>query len=628
DRQWFGIFSYDLCGEIDTAHPLDDIQLYEFGKSMNYSLRGSLILGLLNESPVTTLLQNLSRTASQTLEPSDKDFLGPLPTHHSYSTDKKDRFKLHNPLQKSNSFSGRSRKINTSQTSILKHKAKNQSSEKSKTVIENPTATKSNMNNLAERKSKQGKIQKFFGENPPIINNAGSYNSVKIVPDIWDSYLASGFTTSTEDRKEFALSPAAALGERPPSEIIADCLVEFFPNLFSNSTENKALSVESSAAHNVQNEPDLQQKINEQDTKSIQNFIHRTLKTTIESKKELRKSAAARERTIRSRDGRSSATFSVTSLIEESQEDPHNSQSAFLKPSYGEENLSTKIQSISKKRLGTLDPDENIQWCERLASISKDSLFGIGFDPGNATNTRNIGKRHTHFGVDFRSSTGSKQLSYGSLPRIRKQSINFGRAKENFELLERRSFATPNKFSYNFDEVKIDNTKSIENIFDPEKLSAYFPTTYSAESSQSGNSSLNQSPISTSTDQEIESQVCVSEEFYELEDYDDILEEEEEKDTFNEMQVETDLEYPSSLEKQTKIKWDRGKMIGKGSFGRVFYGLNLTTSEIMAVKQVELASGKGSESLKKRMNDALYREISLLSELRHSAIVRYLGIKS
>ncbi|KAJ1535452.1 ATP binding [Nowakowskiella sp. JEL0078] len=81
-----------------------------------------------------------------------------------------------------------------------------------------------------------------------------------------------------------------------------------------------------------------------------------------------------------------------------------------------------------------------------------------------------------------------------------------------------------------------------------------------------------------------------------------------------------------AAEDTVRIKWSKGKLIGKGSFGKVYYGLNLVTNDIMAVKQVEFVGGKNVDNLtKKRMTDALYREISLLSELKHPAIVQFLG---
>jgi mitogen-activated protein kinase kinase kinase ANP1 len=64
-------------------------------------------------------------------------------------------------------------------------------------------------------------------------------------------------------------------------------------------------------------------------------------------------------------------------------------------------------------------------------------------------------------------------------------------------------------------------------------------------------------------------------------------------------------------------------LLGTGSFGRVIFGLNTETGEVMAVKQVALSDLKNSnmmESIK-----ALELEIEILSGLKHKNIVRYIG---
>ncbi|KAI8612834.1 kinase-like domain-containing protein [Chytriomyces sp. MP71] len=79
------------------------------------------------------------------------------------------------------------------------------------------------------------------------------------------------------------------------------------------------------------------------------------------------------------------------------------------------------------------------------------------------------------------------------------------------------------------------------------------------------------------------------------------------------------------------IRWLKGDMIGKGSFGRVFYGVNLTTQDVMAVKQIDVIPisryRNKAEAQKNRakMIDSLRTEILLLNELHHENVVRYLG---
>ncbi|CAL1704526.1 unnamed protein product [Somion occarium] len=72
------------------------------------------------------------------------------------------------------------------------------------------------------------------------------------------------------------------------------------------------------------------------------------------------------------------------------------------------------------------------------------------------------------------------------------------------------------------------------------------------------------------------------------------------------------------------IKWIKGALIGAGSFGKVYLGMDASTGLLMAVKQVELPSGSApNEERKKNMLSALEREIELLKDLQHENIVQY-----
>jgi mitogen-activated protein kinase kinase kinase len=73
------------------------------------------------------------------------------------------------------------------------------------------------------------------------------------------------------------------------------------------------------------------------------------------------------------------------------------------------------------------------------------------------------------------------------------------------------------------------------------------------------------------------------------------------------------------------IKWIKGALIGAGSFGSVFLGMDSHSGLLMAVKQVELAGKDRTSARTKSMVDALEREIELLKELQHDNIVQYLG---
>ena len=67
--------------------------------------------------------------------------------------------------------------------------------------------------------------------------------------------------------------------------------------------------------------------------------------------------------------------------------------------------------------------------------------------------------------------------------------------------------------------------------------------------------------------------------------------------------------------------WQRGELIGEGSFGRVYSGLELTSGKRIAVKELTLSSGKKLEDQARLVE----KEVKLMSELRHHNIILYLG---
>lgn len=81
-------------------------------------------------------------------------------------------------------------------------------------------------------------------------------------------------------------------------------------------------------------------------------------------------------------------------------------------------------------------------------------------------------------------------------------------------------------------------------------------------------------------------------------------------------------------EEMTPTRWIRGQMIGSGSFGTVYMGMNAFTGELLAVKQVELPNGGIEESRKTKMVNALKHEVHLMREFDHPNIVQYRGFKS
>ncbi len=70
-----------------------------------------------------------------------------------------------------------------------------------------------------------------------------------------------------------------------------------------------------------------------------------------------------------------------------------------------------------------------------------------------------------------------------------------------------------------------------------------------------------------------------------------------------------------------RLAWQMGELIGAGSFGRVFSGIDLVTGNRIAVKEIAMKRGK-------RYQDQammIAREVKLLSTLDHPNIVKYLG---
>ncbi|ODQ66019.1 kinase-like protein [Nadsonia fulvescens var. elongata DSM 6958] len=76
--------------------------------------------------------------------------------------------------------------------------------------------------------------------------------------------------------------------------------------------------------------------------------------------------------------------------------------------------------------------------------------------------------------------------------------------------------------------------------------------------------------------------------------------------------------------------WVKGELIGKGTFGKVYLALNVTTGEIMAVKQVRIpkaASDPTSERQQEAL-EALNAEVATMKDLDHLNIVQYLGFET
>ncbi|KAI2622028.1 hypothetical protein GGS21DRAFT_535225 [Xylaria nigripes] len=79
--------------------------------------------------------------------------------------------------------------------------------------------------------------------------------------------------------------------------------------------------------------------------------------------------------------------------------------------------------------------------------------------------------------------------------------------------------------------------------------------------------------------------------------------------------------------RQTTFRWFKGELIGKGTYGRVYLGMNATTGEFLAVKEVEVNQkvAGGDKNKMKELLAALDQEIDTMQNLDHDNIVQYLG---
>jgi mitogen-activated protein kinase kinase kinase len=89
-------------------------------------------------------------------------------------------------------------------------------------------------------------------------------------------------------------------------------------------------------------------------------------------------------------------------------------------------------------------------------------------------------------------------------------------------------------------------------------------------------------------------------------------------------------ESPLADGKPATLNWVKGELIGKGSYGRVYIALNVTTGDMMAVKQVELPNTERDRHDRRQLGmiEALKSEIALLKDMYHQNIVAYLGCET
>ncbi|KAE9408171.1 kinase-like protein, partial [Gymnopus androsaceus JB14] len=73
------------------------------------------------------------------------------------------------------------------------------------------------------------------------------------------------------------------------------------------------------------------------------------------------------------------------------------------------------------------------------------------------------------------------------------------------------------------------------------------------------------------------------------------------------------------------FQWIRGDLIGKGSYGRVYWALNVTTGDVIAVKQVELDLNPSKHE--RESIEALKFESYTMRDFDHPNIVQFLGFE-
>ncbi|KAJ8530521.1 hypothetical protein ON010_g14391 [Phytophthora cinnamomi] len=96
----------------------------------------------------------------------------------------------------------------------------------------------------------------------------------------------------------------------------------------------------------------------------------------------------------------------------------------------------------------------------------------------------------------------------------------------------------------------------------------------------------------------------------------------------NNQQAEADEEAEAKAHSTIEIinpitQWKRGELIGEGTFGRVYKGLNISTGELFALKEIEIHSSPNADQVTQMQK--LGEEIALMNNLNHKHIVRYKG---
>ncbi|KAJ7249235.1 kinase-like protein [Mycena haematopus] len=81
------------------------------------------------------------------------------------------------------------------------------------------------------------------------------------------------------------------------------------------------------------------------------------------------------------------------------------------------------------------------------------------------------------------------------------------------------------------------------------------------------------------------------------------------------------------MEREQPFKWIRGELIKKRTHGGVYLGLNATTGEMMAVKQISFPQNSAGELPGRPSARTFKRELDNMKALRHPNLIDYLGLE-
>ncbi|KAI8804298.1 hypothetical protein BJ742DRAFT_459041 [Cladochytrium replicatum] len=482
--------------------------------------------------------------------------------------------------------------------------------------------------------------------------------------DMNDLLLYDEILEEDEQESDFSAHADKVELERPASEMIVDNLDAYFPDL-KNGLELVIGEDVADSLVDEQKKPEAVDDLSKWDTerKALGSIRVETIKLNLRESLKARRNSRLDRRT--NRVDRVAHRYQFEDLEEEHE---HNLEVESTHDARDDESIHViRPDSIRKDRLSNFDSSSTISvdtdqksirsvtevWRDRIASISSEALFitedasQVGTDPLRRTSTVGLGvglwaaaaegaerKRFRESegtglagtGLLVRTSTGPRRRSDGTQPwtKLKEEVLRKPFLGDAVSDTLKRKNAVLQKRP---DDVSLQAPDSGQK--DAEKSSLVPPEVVIDKivDSESESESEEETPIVQDDEN-----VGVKGGTHGFAFVDGI---EQEVDVGG---LSPAAEAVASVgAAPLQVKWVRGKLIGKGSFGRVYHGINLTNNMIMAVKQVEVAVPRKwkapgiagpfepLDKMRQKMVDALTQEISLLKELNHENIVRYEG---